>query len=553
MELRGVGVGRGVVVATVLNMPDALPEPAAGVHGVDPALELAAFTDAVGAVAAQLDARAAVAGGPSRRLIEVAAQIARDPELDLQVRALITAGASAERAVFEAAVDFAHQFAAVGGVTAARAADVTDVAQRIIAELRGVQPPLVPFSETPFVLVARDLAPTDTAALDPVLVAGLVLREGGRTSHTAIIARARALPTVVGVGFEAELPDGTAVLLDAEAGAVIVDPSSAQIAEAERRRSRRRSTASEVPDVGMLADGTRIPLLANVDSAADAVAALELGAEGIGLFRTEFLFADVVDAPDVGVQFEHYAAVMRGFPGRPVVARVFDAGADKPLRFLNDGREGNPALGLRGLRALRVHESVLRDQLTALAEAQRDTGADLWVMAPMVADAEETEYFMRVGHEQGLRTVGVTAEIPSLAILADQVLELTDFVSIGTNDLTQFTMAADRELGVVSSYQDPWHPAVLRLAERLAVAAADAGKPVGICGEAASDPELAVVLVGLGAMTLSMAPVALAGVRAALAEVTLAQAKAQARAALASRTALEARAAARSVNLELRP
>ncbi len=167
-------------------------------------------------------------------------------------------------------------------------------------------------------------------------------------------------------------------------------------------------------------------------------------------------------------------------------------------------------------------------------------------MAPMVADAEETEYFMRVGREQGLRTVGVTAEIPSLAILADQVLELTDFVSIGTNDLTQFTMAADRELGVVSSYQDPWHPAVLRLAERLALAAADAGKPVGICGEAASDPELAVVLVGLGAMTLSMAPVALAGVRAALADVTLEQAKAQARAALASRTAPEARAAARA-------
>ncbi len=225
---------------------------------------------------------------------------------------------------------------------------------------------MVPFSETPFVLVARDLAPTDTAALDPALVAGLVLREGGRTSHTAIIARARALPAVVGVGFEGELPDGTAVLLDAEAGAVIVDPSAAQIADAEQRRSRRSSTASEVPAVGMLADGTRIPLLANVDSAADAATALELGAEGIGLFRTEFLFADVVDAPEVGVQFEHYAAVLRGFPGRPVVARVFDAGADKPLRFLNDGREGNPALGLRGLRALRANESVLRDQLTAL-------------------------------------------------------------------------------------------------------------------------------------------------------------------------------------------
>ncbi len=219
------------------------------------------------------------------------------------------------------------------------------------------------------------------------------------------------------------------------------------------------------------------------------------------------------------------------------------------MRFLNDTREGNPALGLRGLRALRVNEPVLRDQLTALREAQLATGAELWVMAPMVADAEETEYFMRVGREQGLRIVGVTAEIPSLAVLADQVLELTDFVSIGTNDLTQFTMAADRELGVVSSYQDPWHPAVLRLAERLAIAAIDAGKPVGVCGEAASDPELAIVLVGLGAQTLSMAPVALDGVRTALAEVTLEQAKTRARAALAARTAPEARAAARAVAL----
>jgi phosphotransferase system enzyme I (PtsI) len=534
-------------VATVLNMPDRLDEPAIARHFGDAALEQRKFEDAVAAVAEQLEARALMASGPSRRLIEVAAQIARDPELDREVRERIVVGSTAERAVFEAADEFAARLAAIGGVTAARGTDVTDVAQRIVAELRGVQPPVVPYSQTPFVLVARDLAPTDTSALDPELVVGLVLREGGRTSHTAIIARARALPAVVGVGFGGELPDGTVVLVDAASGRVTVDPTPQQIVDAESRRARRRAALANAPEVGLLADGTRIPLLANVDSAADADVALESGAEGIGLFRTEFLYADAIDAPDVGTQFEHYAAVMRGFAGRPVVARVFDAGADKPLRFLNDGREGNPALGLRGLRALRSNEPVLRDQLEALRLAQADTGADLWVMAPMVADAEETEYFMNVGRQAGLRTVGVTAEIPSLAILAEQVLELADFVSIGTNDLTQFTMAADRELGVVSSYQDPWHPAVLRLAERLALAAADAGKPVGICGEAASDPELAVVLVGLGATTLSMSPVALAGVRSALAEVTLHEAKAQARAALASRTAPEARAAARAL------
>ncbi len=309
-----MGVGRGVVVARVLNMPEQLPEPVAVGGAVDRDLELVAFADAVDAVAAQLDARATVAEGPSRRLIEIAAQIARDPELDREARDRIAAGLTAERAVFEAAQEFAQQFAAAGGVTAARAADVTDVSRRIIAELRGVQPPLVPFSQTPFVLVARDLAPTDTAALDAAVV-GLVLRESGRTSHTAIIARARALPAVVGVGFDQELPDGAAVLLDAQHGTVIVDPTSAQLAEAEARRSRRRVTASAAGPVGALADGTRVPLFANVDSAVDAETALRLGAEGIGLFRTEFLFADAVEAPGTQIQFEHYSAVLRGIRG----------------------------------------------------------------------------------------------------------------------------------------------------------------------------------------------------------------------------------------------
>jgi phosphotransferase system enzyme I (PtsI) len=216
------------------------------------------------------------------------------------------------------------------------------------------------------------------------------------------------------------------------------------------------------------------------------------------------------------------------------------------LAFLNSAHEENPALGLRGLRALRASEHILRDQLTALVNAQNATQADLWVMAPMVSDAEETAYFVALGKELGLRTVGVMAEVPSLAVLADQVVELSDFVSIGTNDLTQYTLAADRMLGSVASYQDPWHPAVLRLVKMLGDAGAAAGKPVGICGEAAADPQLAVVLVGLGATTLSMTPAALADVRVALAEVTMQQAVAKATAALAAHTAATARQAAES-------
>ena len=271
-----------------------------------------------------------------------------------------------------------------------------------------------------------------------------------------------------------------------------------------------------------------MPLLANLGSPKDAAGAVELGAEGVGLFRTEFLFLDAQTAPTVEDQQAQYIELLKHFPGKKVVVRALDAGADKPLSFLNDAHEENPALGLRGLRALRAKIQILHDQLQALKNAQDATEADLWVMAPMVADAEETQFFVEYGKDLGLHTVGVMAEVPSLAVVADQVAELADFVSIGTNDLTQYTLAADRMLGTVAAYQDPWHPAVLRLVKLLGDAGAAAGKPVGICGEAAADPQLAVVLVGLGATTLSMTPAALADVRAELATVTLEQAKAKA-------------------------
>jgi phosphotransferase system enzyme I (PtsI) len=289
-----------------------------------------------------------------------------------------------------------------------------------------------------------------------------------------------------------------------------------------------------------------VPLLANVGSPKDGPEAVELGAEGVGLFRTEFLFLDSKTAPTVAEQQAKYTELLSFFPGKKVVVRALDAGADKPLAFLNDAHEENPALGLRGLRALRATEQILVDQLTALKGAQDATEADLWVMAPMVADAEETEYFVALGKKLGLKTVGVMAEVPSLAVMADQVLATADFVSIGTNDLTQYTLAADRMLGSVAHYQDPWHPAVLRLIKMLGDAGAAAGKGVGICGEAAADPQLAVVLVGLGATTLSMTPAALADVRAELAGVTLEQARAKAAAALAATTASGAREAAAS-------
>jgi phosphotransferase system enzyme I (PtsI) len=293
---------------------------------------------------------------------------------------------------------------------------------------------------------------------------------------------------------------------------------------------------------GALADGTPVPLLANVGSPEEAAPAVALGAEGVGLFRTEFLYLDARTAPSVDLQRSRYRDLMAAFSGRKVVVRVLDAGADKQLAFLGHTHEENPALGRRGIRALREHEGVLRDQHTALAGAQHDTRADHRVIAPMVGDVDETAYFIRVARSLGLKTVGITVEVPAAAVLADQIVPLCDFVSIGTNDLTQYTLAADRQLGSVAHYQDPWHPAVLRLVRLIGDAARPSHTPVGVCGEAASDPLMAVALVGLGADDLSMSPGALADVRAVLARVTLEQARGLAVRALQQTNAADARA-----------
>ena len=544
MELHGVGVGRGIAVGPILRMPDPLPEPEAAGHAGDAAAEYAKVQESLTAVSDELAAKGAKAGGEAQAVLEAASMMAQDPTLSDDVKARIDSGTSGERAVFEAFAAFQEILIGMGGYMAERATDLGDVAQRIIAHLRGVPAPGVPTSDTPFILVAPDLAPADTALLDLDKVLGLITRDGGPTSHTAILARSKSIPAIVGVTGALDLADGTVVVVDAAAGLVTSDPSEALIADANSRIAA-RAAASTIPIVdGALADGTKVPLLANVGSPKDGPGAVELGAEGVGLFRTEFLFLDSKTAPTVKEQQEKYTELLSYFPGKKVVVRALDAGADKPLAFLNSAHEENPALGLRGLRALRASEQILLDQLTALKGAQDATEADLWVMAPMVADAEETKYFVKLGKALGLKTVGVMAEVPSLAVMADQVLAAADFVSIGTNDLTQYTLAADRMLGSVASYQDPWHPAVLRLVKMLGDAGAAAGKGVGICGEAAADPQLAVVLVGLGATTLSMTPAALADVRAELATVTLEQAKAKAAAALGASDAASARRAA---------
>jgi phosphotransferase system enzyme I (PtsI) len=541
--LQGVGIGRGLNIGPVLKMPDPLPEPADVPSGLDADAEKVRAAGALAATAADIRLRGEKAGGSAKDVLEAQAFMAEDPTLKDDVNARIDAGKTAERAVFEAFVQFRDLLTSMGGYMGERATDLDDVSQRAVAHLQGVPAPGVPTPDYPFVLVARDLAPADTALLDLEKVLALVTSEGGPTSHTAILAREKSIVAVVGASGALSLEDGETVIVDAATGVVTVDPTDAERSAAEATLASRASAEVAPVGPGRLADGTPIPLLANLGSVDKLAAAVELGAEGVGLFRTEFLFLDAEKAPTVAEQQASYTVLFEAFPGKKVVVRALDAGADKPLSFLNDEPEENPALGLRGLRALRAHESILRDQLTAIANAAAATTAEVWVMAPMVSTVEETRYFVGLAKELGLKTAGVMVEVPAAALLADRILADADFASIGTNDLTQYTLAADRLLGSVASFQDPWHPAVLRLVGEVGRAGAALDKPVGICGEAAADPLLAVVLVGLGATSLSMSPAALADVRTELSRFSREQAVRFAEIALSAHSAVEARAA----------
>lgn len=539
IQIAGIGVGHGVAIGPALRMPDPIGEPPDVPSQAEADDEYRRTEESLALVTGELLALGRKAGGEAQEILEAQSLMAQDPAVVDDIRQRIGDGKSAERAVFEAYEGYATVLEGLGETAAARGADVRDVARRIIARLRGVALPTVPHSEVPFVLVANDLAPADTATLDLGMVLAFVTRDGSTSSHTAILARNKNLIAVVGATGSDAIVNGHTVIVDAERGEVVVDPDRAAVSAAALRGGTIAEPRPLTP--GALADGTPVPLLANVGAPEEAASAVALGAEGVGLFRTEFLYLDARTAPSVDLQRSRYRDLMAAFSGRKVVVRVLDAGADKHLAFLGHTHEENPALGRRGIRALRENEQVLRDQLTALVRAQHDTGADLWVMAPMIADVAETVYFVDLARSLGLGTVGVTVEVPSAAVLADQIVPLCDFVSIGTNDLTQYTLAADRMLGSFAHYQDPWHPAVLRLIRLIGDAGRASHTPVGVCGEAASDPLMAVVLVGLGAEDLSMSPGALAGVRAALERVTLSTARELAEQAIGCSSAAEAR------------
>ena len=442
---------------------------------------------------------------------------------------------------------------------AQRAVDVRDVVSRALQHLsdKVVQKQDLSALKQPAILLAQDLTPTDTAQLRPETVLGICTTQGGPTAHAAILARALGIPAIAGMS-EAALQvihTGDELGLDADNGLLYRHPIAEvrtqlaqRLAEQQRQRgallSKAQQAAAEVS-----IDGRRLLLLANIGSEAEAEAARQWGAEGIGLLRTEFLFAAASTLPDEDEQRKRYVRIFQAFKGNdgahgrgPVVVRTLDAGADKPMPALNNvigtSIEANPALGQRGIRISLAHQSLLEEQLRALLLAAAETGIELHLMFPMITTVEELrkarEIVDRVYEQLKQRQValpsflarvpvGIMVEVPAAALMAPELAEIADFFSIGANDLLQYTLACDRTNAATAYLYHPMQPAVLRLIAQIAEAGRRAGKPVAVCGEIASDVRLAPILIGLGVDELSMTPTALPGVRAALANRTARQ------------------------------
>ncbi|NEE02747.1 phosphoenolpyruvate--protein phosphotransferase [Phytoactinopolyspora halotolerans] len=564
VALHGIGVSAGIAVGPVARMADPVRPPVDEPAAVDAAAAREEIAAALEGVAAELDRRAGLTDASAAEILTATAMMARDPSLLTGAERRLNEGIGPANALDQAVEEVCASLEAVGGYLAERVTDLRDVRDRVVAHLLGAPQPGVPELHRPSVLVAHDLAPADTVGLSPATVLAIVTEAGGPTSHTAILAAQLGIPAVVGVarveqpdatvepdaaaesggptgtGAAAEtgaaagaasgasaptrqavvralLTENTLVAVDGASGEIVVEPDESVREAWTLRAGKRQEQLARFSGPGRTRDGAPVALLANIGTADDAqAAAAAADVEGVGLFRTEFLYLDRPAAPTVEEQTETYLAVLRAFGTRRVVVRTLDAGADKPLAFAPAEGEENPALGVRGLRLGRRTQSLLEDQLTALAAAARQSEADVWVMAPMVATADEARWFAVRARAAGLPKVGVMVEVPSAALRAEQVLAEVDFASIGTNDLAQYTLAADRMLGELATLLDPWQPAVLDLIAATGHGAAGT-TPVGVCGEAAGDPILALVLVGLGASSLSMAPAKIPAVRAALA------------------------------------
>jgi len=432
-----------------------------------------------------------------------------------------------------------------------RAVDLQDVGMRVLRQLGAVGDTAPALPPTPIVLVADDLTPSDTARLDPQTVLGFCTARGGPTSHTAIIARSLDIPAIVGAGPGVlKVPDGTIAVLDGGGGALYLDPSPADLEAARAAQqnvlAEREAERLQCYEPAITTDGHRVEVVANVAAPEEAQRAVDAGAEGIGLFRTEFLFLDRDGAPSEEEQFAAYSEVTRALNGLPAIIRTLDIGGDKNVPYLDLPSEDNPFLGVRGIRLCFARPDLFRAQLRAILRAA--SSGPLRIMYPMIASLDELRRARQMTEEVRAELdappveIGIMVEVPSAVLVADELAAEADFFSIGTNDLTQYVLAMDRLHPMLAKQADGLHPAVLRAIDATVRAASAKNKWVGVCGGIAGDPRGALILVGLGVTELSVSIPSVAAIKAAMRRTSLERAQQLAQQALRCTSAAEVRA-----------
>jgi len=512
----------------------------------DPAAEWVRLTTALETAQRQIAEISARAKAESEEgeadIFAAHALMLEDPDLlETMQQAVKGQSLNAEAALQDATENYAQMLETLDDeYFSARAADVRDVASRVLRILLGIAESPAAGLMTPSIILARDLTPSDTVLLDKSLVLGFCTAVGGPTSHTAILARSLGLPAVVGAGPEVlEIPPGTTLALDGDAGTLILEPDETLIADYRRRQQTgTRLLAQARKDAhapAITRDGHRVEVVANIGNAAGAAAALEAGAEGVGLLRTEFLYLEHTHLPDEEEQYQAYRAVLEAFGSRPVILRTLDIGGDKDLPYLDLPHEVNPFLGFRAIRLCLARPEIFKPQLRAALRAS--VGGNLKIMFPMVATVAEVRAARAILEEcraellaEGQPVakdieIGIMVEIPAAALLAERFATEVDFFSIGTNDLTQYTLAADRTNALVAALGSGFQPAVLHLVRNVITAAHAQGKWVGLCGELAGDPLAIPILLGLGLDEFSMNPPAIPLAKQIIRALTLAEAR----------------------------
>ncbi|HEU5099803.1 MAG TPA: phosphoenolpyruvate--protein phosphotransferase, partial [Roseiflexaceae bacterium] len=556
--VQGVPGAPGIAIGPVFRFERAQVEVTERFAGVEH--ELGRLTAALDAARNQLTSLhqevAQRADASEAEIFQVHHEILSDPALMDTVRAAIADGRSAAEAWRDATAGHAAELAELSNaLLAERANDIRDVGDRVLRLLTGAHAAAPTLPDEPVVIVAYDLTPSETVALDPRRVLGFCTAVGGPNAHTAILARGLGLPAVVSAGTGVlELANGTPVILDGGAGTLTASPDPSALAAArdtqQQQQQQRDAAARTAANPAITADGHRVEIVANIGDAAECALALENGAEGVGLFRTEVVFLDDkrTTAPTEEEQFAIYRDVAQAFGGQPVIVRTLDIGGDKEVSYLDLPREDNPFLGVRGVRLCLEHLDLFRTQLRAILRAA--SFGKLRIMFPMIADIGELRAARAIVEQLRAELgappveVGIMVEVPSAALMADMLAREADFLSIGTNDLTQYTLAMDRMHPTLAAQADDLHPAVLRLIAKTVEGAHAAGKWVGVCGNLGSKPMAVPILIGLGVDELSIAVKDIPLVKAQIRTLTLAQCRARAEQALVCATAREVHAAA---------